>query len=130
MAPKGEHNRAQMQGFLDATFKRIWTRKPGIKVHGFGCNASWAWLRYPWYSVDATTWVNGGKYGSLVRKRKSHKPLDFGQVGKGKQSPLETKTHHVDNDYHFRRSDAARGWLEYERQVTEAWAQRGVAWSD
>lgn len=40
------------------------------KVHGFGLTVDEAMLRYPWFSVDSTTWLNGGKFGILMHPTK------------------------------------------------------------
>lgn len=38
---------------------------PKIKVHGFGLTTLTLMLRYPWYSVDSTSWVMTSRYGSV-----------------------------------------------------------------
>jgi len=38
---------------------------PKIKVHGFGLTSLKLMLRYPWYSVDSTSWVVTGRMGSI-----------------------------------------------------------------
>jgi hypothetical protein len=38
---------------------------PKIKVHGFGLTSLPLMLRYPWYSVDSTSWVITGRLGSI-----------------------------------------------------------------
>jgi len=39
--------------------------KPIIKVHGFGLTVLELMFRYPWYSVDSTSWVMTGRFGSI-----------------------------------------------------------------
>jgi len=34
-------------------------------VHGFGLSALRLVLRYPWYSIDSTTWVMTGRMGAV-----------------------------------------------------------------
>jgi len=36
---------------------------PKVKVHGFAVTSAGLLTRYPWYSVDSTSWVKFGKYG-------------------------------------------------------------------
>jgi hypothetical protein len=44
---------------------------PRVKVHGFGLTSHKLMRRYPWYSVDSTSWVVTGRLGSvIVPKRK------------------------------------------------------------
>lgn len=38
---------------------------PKVKVHGFGLTILKMMLRYPWYSVDSTSWVVTGRLGSI-----------------------------------------------------------------
>ena len=38
---------------------------PKVKVHGFGLTSLRLMLRYPWYSVDSTSWVVTGRLGSI-----------------------------------------------------------------
>lgn len=39
---------------------------PTHKIHGFGMTSFDLMLRYPWYSVDSTTWVLTGRFGSIL----------------------------------------------------------------
>ena len=54
--------------WLDGVFDRITddTGMPLVKTHGFGMTAVDLIFRYPWYSVDSTTWIkitaNGAVY--------------------------------------------------------------------
>lgn len=42
---------------------------PKVKVHGFGLTSLRLMLRYPWYSVDSTSWVITGRLGSVYVPR-------------------------------------------------------------
>ena len=42
---------------------------PKIKVHGFAVTSLSLMLRYPWYSVDSTSWVVTGRMGSIFIPR-------------------------------------------------------------
>lgn len=47
---------------------------PTVKVHGFGLTSLRLMLRYPWYSVDSTSWVVTGRMGSIyIPKSKNGK---------------------------------------------------------
>lgn len=50
---------AQRRQWLDGVFDRITDEKgaPIVKTHGFGMTAVELIFRYPWYSVDSTTWI-------------------------------------------------------------------------
>lgn len=50
------------------------SRLPLVKVHGFAMTALSLMTRYPWYSVDSTTWIIHGAHGSiLIPKYKGNK---------------------------------------------------------
>lgn len=55
--------RERLKSWLTKCFQIILPYK--TKVHGFGVGAFWLWELFPWYSVDATTWLNGGKFGEI-----------------------------------------------------------------
>jgi len=51
---------------------RIWSKyltnpdgTPKIKVHGFGLTTLELMFRYPWFSVDSTSWVMASRFGTL-----------------------------------------------------------------
>jgi len=51
----------KLRWWLDKCFLIIKNR---CRVHGFGVNALWAWERYPFYSVDGTSWQSSVRFGS------------------------------------------------------------------
>lgn len=42
---------------------------PSVKIHGFGLTSLPLMLRYPWYSVDSTSWVTTGRMGGIYTPR-------------------------------------------------------------
>ena len=61
-----------LKSFLDRIFARYICDSDGIpktKVHGFGLTSLNLMLRYPWYSVDSTSWVVTGRMGSVYIPR-------------------------------------------------------------
>lgn len=59
---------------------RIWERylvdgsgKPKLKVHAFGITAIPIMKRYPWYSVDSSSWIQAAAFGSIITPE--HGPL-------------------------------------------------------
>ena len=58
--------------WLNRLFSKYLTDSEGvsiIKVHGFGLTSLPLILRYPWYSVDSTSWVITGRMGSVYIPR-------------------------------------------------------------
>jgi hypothetical protein len=60
--------RPAMYAFFDECWNYLVDEegRPTTKVHGFGLTVDDAMQRYPWYSVDSTTWLNGGRFGSIL----------------------------------------------------------------
>ncbi len=49
-----------LQNWLDWCWLNYLTHedgRPRVKVHGFGLSSYWAATRYPWYSLDSTSWL-------------------------------------------------------------------------
>lgn len=58
-----------LKGRLDGLWGNILTsaeHKPKLQVHGFGLTTFDLMFRYPWYSVDSTSWLMTGVYGACV----------------------------------------------------------------
>lgn len=58
--------------WLDEAFSKFICDKDGlpkVKTHGFGLTSFNLMLRYPWYSVDSTSWVVTGRLGSVFVPR-------------------------------------------------------------
>lgn len=79
---------------------------PKVKIHGFAMTAFELMRRYPWYSVDSSSWLKVGAYGKIFVPKKDRSgvwrwdknPVAFviSEVGRGKglgsnESPLYRK---------------------------------------
>lgn len=58
----------KMRPWLDKVWAKLVDKDgyPIIKVHGFGLTAIPALKRYPWYSVDSSSWMQSSIYGGCV----------------------------------------------------------------
>lgn len=59
----------KLKPWLDEVWEHCLTDKDGYavtKVHGFGLTARELMLRYPWYSVDSSSWVQAAANGSII----------------------------------------------------------------
>lgn len=54
--------------------------KHGAGFHGLGVTSWWAMTRYPWVSIDSTSWLQGPMYGSLVWVDPDHPERGFRKV--------------------------------------------------
>lgn len=63
--------RSELMQWLDECFTRVTDRagRPLVKTHGFGTTSHEAIWRYPWQSVDSTTWAIAPAYGMLITPR-------------------------------------------------------------
>jgi hypothetical protein len=52
---------------------------PKVKVHGFGLTSLRLMKRYPWFSVDSTSWVVTGRMGSVYVPRYHRGQWDYEQ---------------------------------------------------
>jgi hypothetical protein len=59
-------NYSQIKKFLDRIWETILTKKPDIKVHGFGIQNQNLMERYPWFSVDASSVHMQARYGGIM----------------------------------------------------------------
>lgn len=66
---------------------RLWEKyltdasgNPRTKVHGFGMTSIPLMERYPWYSVDSSSWVQVGSMGSIIHP-------DLGVIAVSEKSP-------------------------------------------
>ena len=86
-----------------------------VKVHGFGMTALRIIKKYPFYSVDSTNWLNGGKFNDVVRFRNGK------ILSTNVYKPLHSK---------IRNGKNIREILKIEKFVTDLWKERGVVWND
>lgn len=57
---------------LDSVWADYLTDEDGMplcKIHGFGLTSIFIMRRYPWWSVDSTSWVQFGRYGVILIPR-------------------------------------------------------------
>lgn len=85
----------QMILWLDHIFERILCNPDGtprVRVHGFGITSLPVMQRYPWFSVDSSTWVQWASNGLVLH------PTRGVQVNiSAKSSSRKVKGQHIDN---------------------------------
>lgn len=103
---------------------RIWDRyltdgagRPKIKVHGFGLTAVGIMERYPWYSVDSSSWVQIAANGAIYIRK-------WGTIFVSKGSPtIKEPGRHIDNmpaaQAEAVRREIARLGYDFERLQTD-----------
>lgn len=68
--------------WIEQVFARVWPKR----VHGFGCGTEEIIMRFPFDSVDATTWVNPSKYGAWKAYKPGGRSYGYLSVPTGKMS--------------------------------------------
>lgn len=56
-----------LKPWLDTVWKQILQRKPNLKVHGFGLSGAELIRRYPWHSVDSSSYSSSTRFARVVR---------------------------------------------------------------
>jgi hypothetical protein len=60
---------SKLEPWLDEVWEKVLTDKDGFsktKVHGFGLTARSLMAKYPWFSVDSSSWVQAAANGSIL----------------------------------------------------------------
>jgi hypothetical protein len=113
----------------------------GVRVHGFKMTTAADLQKYPFYSVDSTSWIMPGQMGSqpaLLRtggvsnKNTTSMMRGFrtGKLRMGQHRLWHAPVPKAQTKY-FRREllqVSVRAWLTAERHLTDLWRLRGVDW--
>lgn len=69
----------QIIAWLDKVFTRITDEngRPFVKTHGFGLSLTTVIQRYPWYSLDSTSWAVHSGFGYVIIPRVISGKLDY-----------------------------------------------------
>lgn len=63
------------------------SHKPLVKLHGFGLTDTKLMFRYPWYSVDSSSWLAAGVYGKCMYPKGNGElfPIQFSTQGEARK---------------------------------------------
>lgn len=105
------------KAWLDSIYLKIKLR---IRTHGFGVTSGEILKRYPFYSADSTSWLDGKKYNHSLTSDLRARGL--------KRKPGQPVKHHgkimlweLDNE--------VKRWIKMEIDITNLWKSRGVVWN-
>lgn len=116
-------DRPKMTAFLNKAFSIIKTK---TLIHGFGVNATWAWRAYPFYSVDATSWLSGPRHRSLVAW--DGQSLSASRKGGGARDMGRFKA--ATSHYTELARANMRAYREAAKFTTDLWKARGIEFPD
>lgn len=127
---------ALRRNWLDETFSRICDEqgKPRVKVHGFGMTAIPLLFRYPWYSVDSTTWIQSAANGNVYLPAVRDGEFVFDQIPMtvpvSEKNPGQTTQGKAANTFSPAMRDILDQWLaecgKTYQQVCEHYYHRAV----
>jgi len=86
-------------------FDYINKHKPGLKIHGFAVTSFDLMHRFPWYSVDSTTWLKFAAFGQVLIPRLHPETYEFDYsrppqpVAASDQTRTGTKHRHYTLEY-------------------------------
>jgi len=119
--------KAKLKRWLDKCFNVIRT---DAKVHGFGMTGVEILKRYPFYSVDSTSWLGGSIRSEVYR-------FEAGEMKVRSTKDREKADHesiHLadDNDKRWfdRVVNNCREWMKFEDYVTRLWEKRGISFDE
>ena len=75
----GKPDEARYQ-FFARSFRIIADSKVKTRVHGFGATAVQTMFKFPWYSVDSTSWVMAGATGAILVPAAGPASFDFSRL--------------------------------------------------
>jgi hypothetical protein len=99
--------------WLDDLFAKYLTQSDGtprVRLHGFGLTDQALMFRYPWYSVDSTSWIFTGMFGGCVFMT----PRGLRKIVFSMQSPQAKKMN----------APFYRNLAPLERQQVDRWLSR------
>ena len=126
----------KLRAYLDSCFAVIRDHWP-VKVHGLGAQQRWVLERYPFCSVDATTWQNGDRYGTIIDSVTGNQISGVRAMDEATLRRRASANHefavwgvaeHADGSK--RREHNIRATLAAEAHVTELWQRRGITFND
>lgn len=119
MAARGRTQRAGRAVWLDRVFSVLMASSAWpIAVHGYGMTDAVLVERYPWASVDSTSWVKQGAYG-------------LEQVSNGRHYVVRQSVvipQRGDGAAYGRVHRSAPKIVSFADYVTRLWRDRGVEW--
>lgn len=119
---------------------RIWEKyiidgagRPKTKLHAFGITSVRVMERYPWYSVDSSSWIQFGAYGSMftpdgVPYRVSEKAGTIHEAGKHVLTLQPIEKEYIEKLIENSGFDLERLTTIYETRATfNMWSYRTIA---
>lgn len=116
--------------FLDQVFNRIGKlyqqSRPLAKVHGFGITTKTLMEKYPFYTVDSSSWKLHAAYGMLTTS--SGRSISSPRSSRFNPSKHKTHLNPVFYDRGQLMRKQIRELLTLQKNITDLWTIRGITW--
>ena len=114
-----------LKSHLDQCFSII---KNKCKVHGFGMTGMEILKRYPWYSVDSTSWIEASRRGTYYEFKNGEMiSLPTSEKKKATYKTIEY-TGKLKGMWRVRLVQSIKEWLKLETYITKLWEKKGISW--
>jgi len=117
--------RKKLEQWLDYCFSYLVKpiKEEGLKVHGFGVMNLELLQKYPFYSVDSTSWKIGLKFGAMYKQQGAHqKPqreaTEFAEYLRKAKDTRVLSQRNIDV------------YVEAEKFITKLWTERGFIFNE
>lgn len=106
----GTGYKGTMEAFLDYVFRRT---KDKVRVHGLGTTSNKLLKKYPFYSVDSTSWLSFSKYGQSAYNSED---MSFVKI----------------RSKHWKKlcQEEVKGILKDIKDIQKLWEVRNIKWED
>jgi hypothetical protein len=107
------------RGWIDRCFDLVCStpdRCPRVKLHGFGVTTYELLIRYPWWSVDSTSWTKVGAFGGILVPHKRRGKFVFDEQPYTMKVSLDSPDRKMKDRHYLSMSQAERDivneWLD------------------
>lgn len=109
--------------------------KKNVKIHGFALTNQSIVSKYPFYSVDSTSWLTPAKYGQVqyfqngkLKTVKSNNPKHMVTKIKPQAKYYNQENTRVDRSYALL-ENSIQAMQKFEEYYTKLWEKRGIVWT-
>ena len=112
-----------IENWLDGVFKIILEKKPSLKVHGFGLTDQILVEKYPWYSIDSSSFDRAQRFGIVTLIDYKNKIYTI-HLNEWREEQLKKGiSKKLLNDNKYIRDETVKiginTFLQYEKYITE-----------
>lgn len=120
--------RPTLFAWLDKCFSII---KNDAKVHGFGATGCDLLKKYPFYSVDSTSYLGGSMRSEIYSFNSESGHMDIIRTSIKEKASYQSIRFSDDSEkkkWYERVIQNIKEWIKFEDYVTQLWAKRGITW--